>query len=157
MGATLRVDCWFGVRLDARALGSLAGFPKLRILGFANCRMPFCRDFQAAAAHPRLERLELETSYPALGPSCVAFLGCVYDMLQQGRPDVLELVLAAVQGAGAGRRDSHRFRAALEAVGFALDYGALSDDSDDRVGRVRWAQAGRMCITCSVNNGGSGV
>jgi len=120
-----------GGRLDARALGSLACLPKLRILSFANCSVLFASDFQAAAAHPRLERLELETSYPALGPSCMAFLGFVYDLLQQGRPDVLELIFAAVQGVGAGRRESHRFRAALEAVGFTLDDGALSDDSDE--------------------------
>jgi len=120
-----------GGRLDARPLGNLACFPKLRILSFANCSVIFSSDFQAAAAHPRLERLELETSYPALGPSCMAFLGFVYDLLQQGRPDVLELIFAAVQGVGAGRRESHRFRAALEAVGFTLDDGALSDDSDE--------------------------
>jgi len=120
-----------GGRLDARPLGNLACLPKLRILSFANCSVLFASDFQAAAAHSRLERLELETSYPALGPSCMAFLGFVYDLLQQGRPDVLELIFAAVQGVGAGRRESHRFRAALEAVGFTLDDGALSDDSDE--------------------------
>jgi len=107
-----------GGAFDARALGSLAGFPKLRGLEFSYCRVLFSSDFQAAAAHPRLERLLLWTSYPVLGPSCQAFVEFVITLLRQGRHDVLELDRAAVQGEG--QVDSRKFRAALEAVGYPL-------------------------------------
>jgi hypothetical protein len=114
-----------GGAIDARALGSLAGFPHLRQLTFVNCSVIFCPSFHAAAAHPRLSWLELFTSYPASGPSCLAFLGFVGSLLQQGRPGVLELVVSVV--GGEGRRDGRNFRAALQAVGFALTEDDLTD------------------------------
>jgi len=107
-----------GGTLDARALGSLAGFPALRVLSFATCSVLLCPSFQAAAAHPCLQKLELDTSYPALGPSCGALLGFVIALLQKGRPGMLVLLDSAVDGAG--RQDSRRFRTALKAVGFPL-------------------------------------
>jgi hypothetical protein len=111
-------DFEIGGALDARALGSLAGFPALRHLCFSNCSVLFGPSFQAAAAHPRLMRLELETSYPACGPSCQAFLGFATALLQQGRAGVLCVDNSIVEGAG--KHDSHRFWGALQAVGFAL-------------------------------------
>jgi len=111
-------DLEIGGSLDARALGSLDGFPKLRKLSFANCSVLFCSHFQAAAAHPRLERLELSASYPVLGPSYGAVLAFVITLLQQGRADVFKLTDGAVKGAG--RHDSRYFRAALRAVGYPL-------------------------------------
>ena len=107
-----------GGAFDARALGSLAGLPYLRELGFANCRVLFCSDFQAAAAHPRLQRLVLDTSHPAPGPSCMALLGFVHALLQRRRPDMLELNGGVVDGAA--RQDSRDFLAALRAVGYPL-------------------------------------
>ena len=112
------IDYAIGGAIDARALGSLAEFPNLRDLSFRNCSVLFCPTFQAAAAHPRLSSLTLFTSYPASGPSCLAFLGFVGSLLQQGRPGVLELVVGVVNGEG--RQDSINFRAALKAVGFPL-------------------------------------
>jgi len=85
---------------DARALGSLASFPHLRSLSFSHCAVLFSSDFQAAAAHPRLRHLRLDTSFPARGPSCAAFLGFVHALLQQRRPGVLEMGLLFVDGAG---------------------------------------------------------
>ncbi len=125
-----------GGTLDARALGSLAGFPKLRSLSFANSSVLFCSDFQAAAAHPRLERLQLRAAYPESGPPCAAFLGFVHALLQRGRAGVLCLVASLVRGAG--RRSSHNFRAALEAVGYTLRYDMMEvvvfrDDDDSEV------------------------
>jgi len=117
-----------GGRLDARALGSLASFPELRSLSFVNCSVLFHTSFPAAAAHPRLERLQLGTAYPALGSSCMAFLGFVYDLVQLGRARLLTVCWCNV--AGAGRRDSRRFRAALDAVGFSLYEDALSDEDE---------------------------
>ena len=114
-----------GGALDARALGGLAGLPNLRELGFANCSVLLCSSFQAAAAHPRLERVQLDTSHPAPGLSCTAFLGFVSALLQRGRPTVLELTDSVVQGAG--RRDSRDFRGALRAVGYPL---SDSDSAD---------------------------
>ena len=107
-----------GGTLDARALGSLARFPNLRSLSFAYCCVLFCPGFQAAAAHPCLEELELQTAYPGLGASCAAVLAFATTLLQQGRPGVLGLLNSAVDGAG--RQDSRRFRTALKAVGFPL-------------------------------------
>ncbi len=52
--------------LDAQALGSLAGLPQLRGLVFIKCSVQFCAEFQAAAVQPRLERLQLDASHPAL-------------------------------------------------------------------------------------------
>jgi len=112
-----------GGALDARALGSLARFPALRELSFADCSVLFGPSFQAAAAHPRLQCLELSTSYPACGPSCQAFLGFALALLQQGRAEVLRVRKSIFRGAG--QQDGQRFRAALEAVGIAL-----CDDSD---------------------------
>ncbi len=111
-----------GGALDVRALGSLAGLPNLSDLVFCNCSVLFCGSFQAAAAHPRLERLSLDTSYPASGPSCRACLGFAFELLQRGRPDVLELIGSAVEGAG--QQDSSRFRVALQVAGFPLQEGA---------------------------------
>jgi len=105
-----------GGTFDARALGGLAGFPKLQRLRFGNCSVLFCSDLGAAAAHPRLERLEVVAAYPAPGPSCRAFLGLTVALLQQGRPDAIELRDCAVQGAGQVESDS--FLAALDAVGY---------------------------------------
>jgi len=107
-----------GGSFDARALGDLARFPNLRTLTFENCRVLFCSDFQAAAAHPRLEQLALETSYPAPGSSGWAVVGFVKSLLQRGRPGVFELRCSVVEGAG--RRDSRDFRAALRFVGYSL-------------------------------------
>ena len=115
-----------GGTLDVRALGSLAGLPNLRYLGFFNCSVLFCGSFQAAAAHPCLEHLVFDTSYPASGPSCRACLGFAFDLLQQGRPDVLELTGSAVKGAG--QQDSSRFRVALQVAGFPLQEDASSDE-----------------------------
>ena len=114
--------------LDARALGSLAAFSHLRSLSFAHCRVLFCSDFQAAAAHPRLEDLELWTAYPDSGPSCAAFLGFACALRQQGRARVVCLVERRVRGAG--RRSSCNFRAALGAVGHPYDEYAYSSDEE---------------------------
>jgi hypothetical protein len=111
-----------GGALDARALGSLADLPNLCLLGFYKCSVLFCGSFQAAAAHPRLQYLEFHTSYPANGPSCRACLGFAFDLLQRGRPGVLELFGSAVKGAG--QQDSSRFRGALQVAGFPLQDGA---------------------------------
>ncbi len=113
-----------GGALDVRALGSLAGLPNLRVLGFYNCRVLFCGSFQAAAAHPCLEEVRFETSYPASGPSCRACLGFALDLLQRGRPDVL--VLSNAVG-GAGQQDCSRFHAALLVVGFPLQEDTSSE------------------------------
>jgi len=110
-----------GGALDVRALGSLAGLPNLVHLGFFNCSVLFCGSFQAAAAHHRLEKVYFETSYPASGPSCRACLGFAFDLVQQGRPGVLE-VSGSVEGAG--KQDSSRFRVALQVAGFPLQEGA---------------------------------
>ena len=117
--------CAIGGAIDARALGSLAGFPNLQRLYLFICSVLFCPSFLAAAAHPRLSSLLLFTSYPASGPSCLAFLGFVGSLLQQGRSGVLELVLSVVHGEG--RQDSRNFRAALKAVGFPLTEDDLTD------------------------------
>jgi len=117
-----------GGALDARALGSLAGFPALRELSFTGCSVLFCPSFEDAAAHPRLGRLHLDTSYPACGPSCQAFLGCVIALLRQGRADVLRVQNSDVQGAG--QQDGQSFRGALRAVGFAVDDDDGGGDGD---------------------------
>jgi len=104
--------------LDARALGSLARFPSLRGLEFTNCSVLMCPSFQAAAAHPRLERLQLSASYPAPGPSFLAVMGFVTSLLQRGRPKVLELSRDVIEGAG--RRNSCNFCAALQAAEYPL-------------------------------------
>jgi hypothetical protein len=124
-----------GGSIDARALGSLAGFPHLRRLGFASCSVVFRSGFQAAAARPRLERLMLWTAYPELGPSCAAFLGFVCALLKRRRAHVLYLEASRVRGAG--RRSSCNFRAALEAVGYPLsdvrrvEYRGSDDSAED--------------------------
>ena len=107
----------FGGALDVRALGSLARFPKLSRLSFVSCSVRFCPDFQAAAAHPCLECLELEASHPASGPSCLAFLGFVGCLLQQGRSQVLSLGDGIIEK-GRGWRASRDFWAALRGVGY---------------------------------------
>ena len=107
-----------GGTLDARALGNLAGFPNLRSLEFNNCCVQFCPSFQAAAAHPCLKKLELDTSHPAPGPSRAAFLGFVAALLQQGRAGVLKLTYSIDQGAG--EHECQDFRGVLQAVGFPL-------------------------------------
>ena len=124
LGSSSLVEMEVGGRIDARTLGSLAGFPYLRRLSFENCSVLFCSDFQAAAAHPRLDWLELTTAYPESGPSCMAFLGFVCALLKQGRACVLSLVGSHVRGAGWS--SSSKFRAALEAVG----YHDFSSDED---------------------------
>jgi len=78
----------------------------------------FCSDFQVAADHPRLEELELFTSFPVPGPSCGAFLGFIVALLQQGRPHVLKLEDSVVKDVG--QCDSRDFRTALRAVGYPL-------------------------------------
>ncbi len=108
-----------GGSLDARALGSLAGFPRLRCLAFKNCCVLLCPSIQAAAVHPRLERLRLRSSYPASGPSWLAFLELVGGLLRQGRPDALEL--RNCYFSGAGQQECRSFCAALQAVGFPED------------------------------------
>ena len=123
LGRQAAGECEVGGALDARALGSLAGFPNLCELGFSCCVL-ICPSFQAATAHPRLKRVQLDTSYPAPGPSCMAFLGFVYDLLQQGRSGVLELTDSVE---GAGRRDSRDFRGALRAVGYPLSDADSAD------------------------------
>jgi len=127
LGRHAAVDSGVGGTLDARALGSLAGFPSLRRLQVFNSEVLLCPSFQAAAAHPRLERLQLSVSYPAPGPSFRAVLGFVTGLLQRGRPDVLELHRSVVTGAG--RRNSRNFRAALEGWGYPLS----NADSHDLV------------------------
>jgi len=120
-------DMQIGGALDARALRHLSCFPALHELSFANCSVLFSPSFQAAATHPGLERLELNTSYLACGPSCQAFLCFAIALLQQGRPDVLCSWTRAVKGVG--QQDAQRFRGALQAVGFAhyndFDYEPL--------------------------------
>ncbi len=122
-----------GGTFDARALGSLASFPHLRSLSFTHCSVLFSSDFQAAAAHPRLRHLRLDTSFPARGPSCAAFLGFVHALLQQRRPGALAMGLLYVGGAGG--HDGDNFHAALRAVGYPLHcdavYSYVSDVSDD--------------------------
>jgi len=104
-----------GGELDVQALGSLAAFPDLRHLSFADCRVLFCMNIQAAAAHPRLEMLLLDTSYPAIGASCQAFLGLVTALRQQGRSKVIAcLSNCAVEGEG--QEDSEKFLAALASL-----------------------------------------
>ncbi len=100
-----------GCDFDVQALGSLAAFPDLRYLRFADCRVLFCASMPAAAAHPRLERLLLDTSYPAAGASRQAFLGLVTALLQQGRSKVIALSHCALWGEV--REDSQEFLAAL--------------------------------------------
>jgi hypothetical protein len=112
-----------GGSIDARALGSLAAFPFLRRLSFENCSVQFSSNFQAAAAHLRLEELKLTTAYPG-GPTCMAFLDYVCALMKQGRACVLGLVGSRVRGAG--RRSSSSFRAALDAAGFPFEYDAYS-------------------------------
>ncbi len=112
-----------GGSIDARALGSLAAFPRLRRLSFENCSVQFCSDFQAAAAHPRLEQLRLTTAYPG-GPTCMAFVDYACVLVKRGRSRVLRLVGSRVRGAG--RRSSCDFRAALDAAGFPFEYDAYS-------------------------------
>jgi len=118
LGRSSAAELEIGGALDARALGSLAGFANLRGLCFAGCSVLLCPSFQSAATHPRLTRLQLDTSFPALGPSCGAVLVFVIALLQQGRSDVL--VLADCVIFGAGRQDSRDFRGALRAVGYPL-------------------------------------
>ena len=108
-----------GGSLDARALGSLAGFPRLRRLTFNNCCVLFCPSIQAAAVHACLERLRLRSSYPASGPSWLAFLEVVGSLLQQGRPDAFHMVNCNVDGAG--QQECRSFCADLQAVGFPED------------------------------------
>jgi hypothetical protein len=119
-----------GGALDARALGDLAGFPSLRSLEFYNCSVQFCSSFQAAAAHPCLEELDLVTSLPACGSSWGAFLAFVtfHALLQQGRAGVLRLRDSVVLDAG--QQDGQSFRGALQAVGFAL-HGVDGDGEGD--------------------------
>jgi len=117
-----------GGALDARALGSLAGFPWLTSLVFTNCCVEFAPGIRDAADHPRLEVLQLRTAYPAAGPSSRAFLAFVRGLLQQGRNRALRLRGCAVQGAG--RRDGDGFLAALQGVGWSLR-DARRDDDDD--------------------------
>jgi len=95
-----------GGSLDARALGSLAGFPRLRRLSLNKCCVLFCPSIQAVAVHPRLERLRLRASYPASGPAWLAFLIFVGSLLQQGRVDVLDTVDCNT----AGEQDPHLLR-----------------------------------------------
>jgi len=73
--------------------------------------------FEAAAAHPRLERLELQTSYPARGPFHMAFMGILGDLLRQGRADMLKLTHVIE---GMVRQESRDFRVALRAAGYPL-------------------------------------
>ena len=127
LGRHAAVGSQIGGTLDARALGSLAGFPSLRHLQVGSSELLLCPSFQAAAAHPRLERLLLTVSYPAPGPSFRAVLGFVTGLLQRGRPDVLELHRSVVTGAA--RRNSRNFRAALEGWGYSLS----NADSHDLV------------------------
>jgi hypothetical protein len=110
-----------GAPLDARALGSLAGFPRLRRLSFRNCCILFCPSIEAAAMHPCLEQLRLCSSYPAGGPSWPAFLSCVGSLLQQGRLDVLDVVPCHNQA----EQDRLAFCAALQAVGVPKEKLAL--------------------------------
>ncbi len=102
-----------GGSLDARALGSLAGFPRLRRLSVNNCCILFCPSIQAAAVHPCLEHLRLRSSYPASGPSWLAFLNFVGSLLQQGRVDVFDMIDCNT----GGEQDRLTFCAALQAVG----------------------------------------
>ncbi len=112
-------------RLDAQALGSLACFPHLRSLSFLKCGVLFSSDFQAAAAHPRLEELELRMAYPENGLSYVAFLGFVYALLQRGRAGMLCLMDSHVSGAG--RRARLNFLAGLEGAGYPLSPREMVD------------------------------
>ncbi len=97
----------------------------MRVLSFATCSVLLCPSLQAAAAQPCLTRLQLDSSHPAPGLSCMAFLGFVHDLLQRGRPGVLELTDSVVEGAG--RRDSRDFRGALRAVGYPLSDADSAD------------------------------
>ena len=120
-----------GGALDVRALGSLACFPKLRRLFFVSCCVRFCSYFPAAAAHPCLQCLKLEASYPASGPSCLAFLGFVGCLRQRGRSDVLKFGWESILVEGKGRQASRDFRAALRAVGYLKALSDVEDDDED--------------------------
>jgi hypothetical protein len=110
-----------GGEFNVQALGSLAAFPDLRYLSFADCRVLFCTSMPNAAGHPCLETLLLDTSYPAAGASCQTFLGLLTALLQQGRSKVIALSNCAVQGEG--QEDSQKFFAALASK--AAQYRAI--------------------------------
>ncbi len=78
--------------------------------------MLFCASFATAAAHPGLTLLELTCSYPARGPSCLAFLAFAGGLVQQGRSRVINLYDRCPVVQGEGRRDSRNFLVALHAV-----------------------------------------
>jgi hypothetical protein len=120
-----------GGAFDARVLGSLAGFPRLNSLGFKSCSVEFATSIQDAADHPRLQRLQLCTAYPAVGPSSRAFLALVGRLLEQGRARALRLCNDAIQGAG--QPDGDNFLAALQVVGFPLHDGDSDDDDIESV------------------------
>ncbi len=119
-----------GGAFDVQALGSLAAFPDLHYLSFADCRVLFCASMPAAAAHPRLQTLLLDNSYPAPGASRQAFLGLLTALLQQGRSKVIALGDRAVQGEG--QEDSQNFIAAVAALGYPWPH--ITPRSDDGCG-----------------------
>jgi len=84
----------------------------------------------AAAAHPRLQTLLLDNSYPAPGASRQAFLGLLTALLQQGRSKVIALGDRAVQGEG--QEDSQNFIAAVAALGYPWPH--ITPRSDDGCG-----------------------
>lgn len=115
--------------LDAQALGSVAGFPHLRGLWFHRCSVLFSPSIQAAAEHPRLVFLRLTTPYNASGLSCKALLGFAHVLLQQGRPDVLDLQASQVEGAG--YQESQLFLNSLQRMGLMYDDDWFLESDDE--------------------------
>ena len=122
-------DSDIGGTLDARALGSLAGFPDLRGLGFTSCRINFDMSIQDAADHPRLEWLQLRTAYPVVGPSSGAFLVFVGRLLQQGRARALRMPDCDVSGID--QEDKFNFQTALQVLGFPLHDDETDGSADE--------------------------
>ena len=105
--------------LDARALGSLSGFPALRKLTFEYCEVRMCKSMLGAARHASLVSLIFRMAHPA--PECALMVLRLSQALKgMRRGSVLTFVLPeecpALQSAQ-GRAPLQRFMGALEACG----------------------------------------
>ena len=77
--------------LDVRALGDLSGFPALRTLSFACCKVTLCPSVAGAVRHAKLSSLLFCLAHPA--PLCVpAVLRLSQSLRRQGRGRVMEFV-----------------------------------------------------------------